>query len=358
MASTDTEVRILIQSDALRRNCEDMLVALGVSAEDATTTVDVFIQAELMGEESHGTRLFLQILGRLKAGGDRAQTKIDVVMDHGAVATWDANRSLGQVVAARAMGRAIEKAKEFGIGFVGVRNSNSYTSAKYYSLLAVQEGLLGITYTNTSRKLMPPEGGHTPILGNNPMSIAAPAGKHPPFVLDMACTKAAMERILQAKERGEDIPADWALDSEGNVTTDPVKAIESGALLPFGGYKAFGLGMAHEVLSSVLFGGLLFCGDTKGFQPYDGAMNTSYSFQAINIELFMPLDEFKDRMDSMIETIKTSKRRPGVDRILVPGERSGGEFPKRLRDGIPLQQRVFGDLARWSEELGVTPLVE
>ena len=120
MASTDTEVRILIQSDALRRNCEDMLVALGVSAEDATTTVDVFIQAELMGEESHGTRLFLQILGRLKAGGDRAQTKIDVVMDHGAVATWDANRSLGQVVAARAMGRAIEKAKEFGIGFVGV----------------------------------------------------------------------------------------------------------------------------------------------------------------------------------------------------------------------------------------------
>ena len=347
---------MVVRAGALRRNCEILLQALGVSEEDAKTAVDVFLQAELMGEESHGIRLFLHVLGRIKAGGDRAATHITVVMDRGAVAMWDANRSLGQVAAAMAMRRAIEKAREFGIGFVGVRNSNSYTSAKYYPLLAVQEGMIGITFTNTSRKLMPPEGGYTPVLGNNPVSIAAPAGRHPPFVIDMACTKAAMERLLQAQERGENIPDDWALDTEGNSTTDPAKAIAAGVLLPFGGYKAFGLATAHEILTSVLFGGILFCGDSKGFLPYDGAMNTSYSFQAINIEWFMPLDEFKTRIDAVIEKIKSSKLRPGIDRILVPGERSANELQKRLESGIPLQQRVFDDLTRWSRVLGVASL--
>jgi LDH2 family malate/lactate/ureidoglycolate dehydrogenase len=346
---------VVLRADSLRQNCETLLQAFGVSEEDAKTTVDVFLQAELMGEESHGIRLFLQVLNRIKAGGDRAVTHITVVMDRGAVAMWDANRSLGQVAAARAMRRAIEKAREFGIGFVGVRNSNSYTSAKYYPLLAAREGMLGITFTNTSRKLMPPEGGCTPVLGNNPISIAAPAAKHSPFVLDMACTQAAMERLLQARERGEKIPDNWALDSEGNPTADPARAIASGVLLPFGGYKAFGLGMANEILTSVLFGGILFCGDSKGFLPYDGAMNTSYSFQAINIEWFMPLDEFKARMDIVIETIKSSKLRPGIDRILVPGERSASELQKRLHHGIPLQRRVFDDLSRWSRDLGLAP---
>ncbi len=224
--------------------------------------------------------------------------------------------------------------------------------------MAVQEGMIGITFTNTSRKMMPPEGGYTPVLGNNPVSIAAPAGKYPPFVLDMACTKVAMERIHQARARQESIPDDWALDSHGNPTSDPAKAIASGVLLPFGGYKAFGLGMAHEILTSVLFGGVLFCGESKGFLPYDGAMNTSYSFQAINVEWFMPLDEFKGRVDAVIEKVKSSKLRRGISGILVPGERSANELKKRLENGIPMQKRVLHDLRRWSKELGIAPLKE
>lgn len=218
-------VRIPVAEADLRATCEALLEALGVVAEDAAQTTDVFLQAELMGEESHGMRLFLHVLGRVKAGGDRAEINITTIMDRGAVAMLDANRSLGQVAAARAMKLAIGKARDYGIGFVGVRNSNSYTSAKYYPLMAVGEGMIGISYTDTSRKLMPPEGGRTPVLGNNPMAIAAPAGEYPPFVLDMACTKVAVERILQARESGEDIPDDWALDTQGHPTTDPEQAL-------------------------------------------------------------------------------------------------------------------------------------
>jgi LDH2 family malate/lactate/ureidoglycolate dehydrogenase len=353
---TSNDDRVWVPERKLRTGCEAILRALGVSEEDAAVTADVFIQAELMGEESHGTRLLLHVLGRLKAGGDNARTNVDVVMDRGAVAVWNANRSLGQVVAARAMRLAIDKARKFGIGFVTVRNSNSYTSAKYYPLLAVEAGMLGITYTNTSRQLMPPPGGRAPVLGNNPTAIAAPAGKFPPFVLDMACTRAAVEKILQARERNEPIPEDWALDAEGNSTVDPEKALASMALLPFGGYKAFGMGIAHEILTSVISGGALFAGDSKGFLPYDGAMHTSHSFQAINIEWFMPLDEFRARMDEVIRAIKSAPLRPGAERIRIPGERSAAELQRRIKEGIPLRQTVVTELQRWAEELGVSPL--
>lgn len=350
---TNNADRLTVSEARLRDMCQRLLVALGVADEDAAVCLDVFLQAELMGEESHGLRLFLHVLGRLRAGGDRADTRVDIVTDRGAMAVLEANRSLGQVVAAQAMRMAMDKAADFGIGFVGVRNSNSYTSAKYYPLLAVERGMIGITYTNTSRKLMPPEGGRTPILGNNPMALSAPAGRHPPFVLDMACTRAAVERIVQAKEQGERIPEGWALDREGHPTTDPAEALASSALLPFGGYKAFGLAVGHEILTSVLFGGALFAGESSGFLPYEGAMNTSYSFMAIDVAAFMPLEVFRDRMDQVIDRIKSSELRPDASPIRVPGERAFAEMSRRRDDGVPVKKLTLDRLTEWCIKLGV-----
>lgn len=332
---------VTIDAELLRRQCEALLTARGVSPEDAAVTADVFVQAELMGEESHGIRLLLQVASRLDAGGDRAETSIAVEMDRGAVALWDAQRSLGQVTAARAMARAVEKAKAHGIGFVTVRHGNSLTSAKYYPLLAAHAGCIGGTFTNTSRKLMPPPGGTTPILGNNPVAWAAPAGRHGAFVLDMACTAAAVERIVKAKERGEPIPEGWALDAEGRPTTDPAAALQSLALLPFGGYKAFGLAMVHEVLTSVLSLGPLFAGDAKGFAPYDRPMNTSFSMLALDITAFQPLASFEARMETMIDTIKSSRLAADGGLILFPGERAQAEARRRRAEGIPLAKATF-----------------
>ena len=242
-----TTQRIRVAVDSLWANCTALLQALGVPRGDADLSTDVFIQADLRGEESHGMRLFLHILGRLKAG------------------------------------------EEF------------------------------------------------------------------PFVLDMACAT-AKEKIFQAKERGERIPPGWALGPDGNTTTDPDVALATGILLPFGGYKAFGLGVAHEVLTSVLTGGPPFNGGWGGFMPYDKPMNVSMYLQAINIEWFVPLAEFKRQMDAVIRTIKASALRPGVDRIYVPGERGFLEEQRRRKEGIPLPTRVFEELRRWAEELKVVPL--
>ena len=222
-----------IAEPALRRFAVAMLCALGVQADDAALVTDVFVQSDLRGEESHGSRLLLQVMYRIVAGRDRPGAEVVVLSERGATALLDANRNLGQVVAARAMRLAMEKARQFGVGLVGVRNGNSYTSAKYYPMLAAKEGMIGITYANSGVKRVTTHGGLRPLTGTNPVAIAAPAMTKPPFVLDMAISP-AMEKVFQAYETGTQVPPGWAIDVDGNETRDAAKVLESRALLPMG----------------------------------------------------------------------------------------------------------------------------
>lgn len=341
-----------IPSEALQQAGCALFEAMGVPPEDAALTTDVFVDADLRGEESHGMRLLLIHLERLKTGVIRPRPKITVLRDKGAVALWDAHHSLGQVVGARAMELAIAKAREFGIGAVSVRANNSITSVKYYPLMAARAGMVGMAYSN-SHAMMPPEGGMTPKIGNNPMSWAAPAATERPFVLDMACAMAAREKVRQAAAEGQPIPLGWALDRTGNPTTDANEAVASGVQLPFGGYKAFGLSMAHEILTSVLSGGDLFTGKGSGHRPYDNFFNASHYFQAIDISFFGDPDEFRNRVDRMIREVRSSAPRPGVAHIYSPGDRGFLEMEKRRKQGVLVHPDVLDGIARWSRELGV-----
>jgi LDH2 family malate/lactate/ureidoglycolate dehydrogenase len=340
-----------------RRFCESLLQANGVSAEDAAIVSDVFIQSDLRGEDSHGMRLLLHVVRRIKAGGDEIDIPPTVVSDRGATAIWDANRGLGQVVAAKAMNLAIAKAKEFGIGVVGVRNANSYTSAKYYPFLATQNNMIGISYANSGVQLVAPHGGASPVVGTNPVAIAAPVRNGDPFVLDMAVS-GAMERVFQAHERGEELPSGWGLDMDGNETREPAKILQSRTLMPWGGYKGFGLGLAHEILTSVLMGGGVFGAGATGFIPYDGPMNVSQYFQAINIEHFVPLDVYFEGMERALGVTKASRLRPGFSEVAVPGERGFREERLRRQNGIPIQKSVVSAFNLLATEAGVAPMAE
>jgi len=347
---------VIVAAEPLEAHATALLRAVGVPADEAATTAAVFTQAELVGEPSHGIRLLLVVLGRIEAGGDRAVADIAVVRDRGAVAVWDARRSLGQVTAVRAMDAAVAKARAHGLGLVAVRDGNSLTSAKFYALRAAEAGCVGLVHTNASRKVMPPPGGRTPVMGNNPVAVAAPAGRYGTFVLDMACTAAAVERIAAARDGGEAIPRGWALDADGRDTTDPAAALESMALLPFGGYKAFGLALVHEMLTSVLAGGAVFAGGSTGFRPLDGPMNTSFTLSAMDIAAFDDPAAFAERMERMIDGLKASEPlAPGTE-ILFPGERALRERARRRAEGVPLAASTASDLAAWARRLGVAPL--
>ena len=287
MSSVVQPGTVLLTSAALREHCEALMRALGVSAHDAQQTVDVFLQAELMGEQSHGLRLFLQVLSRLKAGGDRAATEIEVVMDRGAVALRDARRSLGQVTAARAMERAIEKARSHGIGYVAVRNGNSFTSAKHYPLMAAGVGMIGCAFTNTSRKLMPPPGGVTPVLGNNPVAYGARWSlRHlrTRHGLHGRCGRAHC--ASQGTGRGDSV---WVGARSARQRHE--RSRQGSRVARFASIRriqGFRLGYGARDRHQRAGGGHLFAGGSKGFAPYDQPMNTSFSLLAIDITAFQP----------------------------------------------------------------------
>jgi LDH2 family malate/lactate/ureidoglycolate dehydrogenase len=347
--------RVRVAAEELRRVENSLLEKLGLPEEDAKIAADVFVQSDLRGEESHGARLLLHVLARIEAGGDDPKSNVKVLRDRHAMAVWDAQRGIGQVIAVRAMQEAIKKAQQYGIGIVGVKNANSYTSAKYYSLLAAEAGMIGITYANSGVQLVVAEGGRTPIVGTNPLSIAAPAKSKPHFVLDMAVST-AMEKVFQAHERGDTIPLGWAIDSEGSDTTTPSDVLKSRALLPIAGPKGFGLGLAHEILTCVLLGGQLFGGGATGFIPYTKPMNVSQTFQAINIDWFVPLEEFKSHMDEVLGVVGRSLPRPGVDHVYYPGEHSFAEEQLRKKEGVPFPRKTVDGLNAWCDKTGVQKL--
>jgi LDH2 family malate/lactate/ureidoglycolate dehydrogenase len=345
---------VTVTEERLRAACVPLFEAMGTPRDEAELVVDVHVDSDLRGEESHGVRMLDIHLARIKAGGNLAASRVTVLKDRKAVALLDAHHSLGQVVAARAMEMAIAKAGQYGIGMVGVRNANSYTSAKYYPLMAVNAGMIGKTYTN-SVPMMPPHGGARARVGNNPLAIAAPAGDEYPLILDMACT-IAVEKVRQAGAEDKPIPPEWALGLDGNPTTDAKEALEAYTFLPFGGYKAFGLGVAHEMLTSVLCGGGLFTRPGDGFRPFDDVYNCCQYFEAINIEWFLPVAEFRQRMDAMIRQIKDTPLRSGFDALYLPGERGMREMAVRRRDGIPIHASTLADLRRWAGEVGAEPI--
>jgi LDH2 family malate/lactate/ureidoglycolate dehydrogenase len=339
---------------ALEQAATDVLQALGVPPADARTTAEVFVGADIAGEASHGLRLLVTVCERIEAGGHRAATKIDVERDKGAIAVWAANSSLGQAVAVRAMDAAIDKARRFGVGIVTVHDATSLTSAKHYALRAARAGCVGLVHTNASRKVMPPPGGTTPVVGNNPIAMAAPAGRYGTICLDMAMTAVAIERINMAREAGKPIPPTWALGPDGSPTTDAEIAAEVMTLLPFGGYKAFGLGLMTEVLTSVLAGGEVFAGKATGFRPLDNPMRTSFTLTALDIDAFTSRNAFAARVETMIEALKSSKPATPGGEILFPGERSNRLAQERRRDGVPVARGTIEAFATLCERLGTS----
>lgn len=326
---------------------ERIFRSLGLSHEDARLTADVFIDSELRGEVSHGLRMLGLHFERLKAGGIHPTAQLVQVSDAGATALFDAQNGVGQVAAAKAMDVCIRKAKEFGIAIVGVRNANSFTSTKYYTTMAAAQGKIGMAYTSVKPRVSP-IGAKDGRIGNNPYSIAAPGGAGDDFLLDMACSIAG-EKIAQAREEGRKIPLDWAIGPDGQPTDDPSVAMEKGFFQPFGGHKAFGIAVSHEILTNVLCGGDLFNG-TGGFRPFTVPYNCSQLFIAINIASFLPVDDFKSKVGQVLQRVRGDEQR---GRVFTPGEQSS----QRKQDAeqaayIDVPQSVMADLNRYAKELG------
>jgi LDH2 family malate/lactate/ureidoglycolate dehydrogenase len=224
--------------------------------------------------------------------------------------------------------------------------------AACYVLQAISEDCIGFAFTNSSPG-MPPWGGSKPVLGVNPIAVGVPAGRRPPFVLDMAMSVMARGKIRLAGLQGEPIPEGIALDAKGLPTTDGLKVLDGGVVLPFGGYKGSGLALWMEIIGGV-FTGAAFAGEMGSlYGDFSGPQRIGHVFMAIRPDLFMELEEFKNRMDTMIDRYTSSPKAEGFDEILMPGELEEREEAKRRVTGLPVSPEVAEELRREAAELGV-----
>jgi L-2-hydroxycarboxylate dehydrogenase (NAD+) len=350
----------------LRAFVSDLLHEMGVPAEDAQVTADVLVSADLRGIDSHGVARTRRYVQGLRDGIMLARPDIRVVHQTPVTALLDGGAGLGQVVGVKAMRLAMEKAQQIGAGFVAVRNSNHYGIAGYYSMMALEEGLIGISMTN-SATLVVPTFGRDAVLGTNPLSIAVPAGKERPFVLDMATSVITRGKVEEYERHEEPLLEGWATDSSGVPTADASEVIRNlkgrlgGGILPLGGageqlggHKGYGLALLVDILCGVLPG----AGYAMGVYPMDASgkpvpANIGHFFGALQVDGFRPLEEFQDSMDDIVRVLRSSAKAKGQERIFIHGEKEFETTDERTRLGIPLHPKVVADLQALGEELGV-----
>jgi LDH2 family malate/lactate/ureidoglycolate dehydrogenase len=339
-----------IDPDRLRDFGTEIYVATGMAKCDARLCADTLVQADLWGHQSHGVMRLSWYAARLKAGVCDPKAQPELVVDAGGLAVIDGHDAMGQVLAAKAAREAVRRAKVHGIAAVGIRNSNHFGTALYFTLIAAREGCVAFLSTNAS-PAMAPWGGKKKIIGTNPWSWACPAGSHPPMVLDIANTGVARGKVYLAKQKGQPIPEGWAINADGAPTTAPSEAIE-GIILPMAQHKGYAIALMMDMLSGVLTGSG-FGADVAG--PYQ-AKRRSQAGQlmiALNIEAMQPLAEFNARMEVLIAKIKEVPLAQGFSEVFYPGEIEARNDRENRRRGLLLPDDTLSDLQRIASEYGL-----
>ena len=326
-----------------------VLEAEGVPADDARLVARCLVQAELWGHPSHGMLRLGWYVARIRSGVVDPAAKPETVVDRGALALLDGREGLGHVLTAHAASEAVRRAREHGVGVVGVRNSNHFGMAAHFTRMIAERGCVGVVTTNGS-PAMAPWGGKEKAVGANPWSIAAPAGKHGVTVMDIANVNAARGKIYAARERGATIPEGWALDAEGRPTTDPAAAI-AGVILPMGGHKGYAISFMMDVLSGVLTGGSFATG-VSGPQQAERRSGCGHLVLAIDVAAMADPGDFGRRMEALIAEMKAVPLAEGFDEIFFPGEIEDRSRTRREHEGIELPAKTQEALERLAAETG------
>jgi LDH2 family malate/lactate/ureidoglycolate dehydrogenase len=340
-----------IRAEALLHITEAIFLACTMRAADSALLAESLVHADLRGVHSHGTIRIPDYVHKLHAGGVDPQGTPFVVSRKSAAIVVDGGNSMGQIGGALAMKEAIAAARNHGLALAALRGSNHCGALDWFTLQAAEQGMIGITGSN-ALPTMAPMGGVEKIIGMNPLSIALPAGKEPPLVMDLAFGMTAHGKIRVYHQNGQPIPEGWASTAEGEPTTDAAEAL-GGFILPAGGHKGIALAMMIGALSTLLSGaayGTALGNMVDGPKPgLDGQF-----FLAIDIEAFRPLAAFGADLDAVIAEIHASKPRiPGVP-LLVAGDMERQIEAEYRQNGIRLSAATVDDIISTARKLDVT----
>jgi L-2-hydroxycarboxylate dehydrogenase (NAD+) len=347
----------------LQKFTKEVFNKIGCSKEDTELATDVLLSADLRGIDSHGIARLSGYLRLWEAKRINANPRIKTVHETPSTAVVDGDGGLGLVVAPRAMEIAIQKAKQVGTGWVAVKNSNHFGIAGFHSMMALKHDMIGMAMTNAS-PLVAPTYSIERLLGTNPIAVAIPAGKQPAFVADFATTTAANGKLEILQRKNKDAPLGWIQDKKGNPSTNAHELKEGGALIPLGSdrehgsHKGYCLGSWVDIFSAVLSG----ANYGPWVPPFVSFLappadpvgeGIGHFFGAMRVDAFRPTSEFKTHMDKWIERFRSAKAVDGEERVLIPGDPEREMTAERMKNGIPVNEKVEEDLQQLATRFGL-----
>ncbi|GEA17447.1 MAG: hypothetical protein PWR22_330 [Moorella sp. (in: firmicutes)] len=350
------EGSVRVDAEQLRLFAEEVMMAAGCGEYDAKVVSDLMLDASLRGVDSHGISRLGIYSERIAKGLVDGVTKIRIERETSISALVDGGNGSGGVIALKAMELAMHKAKENGIGVVGVKNSNHCGTLAYYTAKAADEGLIGFAMTNAPTTMVP-WGARKPWFGTNPFSYAFPVAGDDPIVFDMATSIVARGKIILAHKNKKPIPEGWALDPDGQPTTDPAAAL-AGMVLPMSGPKGSGLALMVEFLSGIITGASFGPHVGPLYDNPHGKQDVGHFFLAMRPSLFIDLELYNARIKQAIAEIKALPPASGFDEVMLPGEPERRKKAERLANGIPLSLEVFEELKRIGAHYGVKRVLE
>ena len=339
------EDAVRVQSDPLRATVTTIFEKLNVPEEDARLAADVLVTADLRGVDSHGVSNMLRAyIEGYNRGEINPRPRWEIVRETPATANVDSDTGLGIIVVPKAMEIAIDKARNTGVGMVTISNGRHLGMASYHAMMALKHDMIGTCMTACPPAVLPTFGAE-PMMGTNPIALAAPAKEELPFVFDAATSIVPVNKLRMIQRLGAKLPAGWVADDEGNPIMEPIEAPTNRLLLPLGGtresgsHKGYGLACIVDILSGIL------SGTAYGMVP--GRPNFSHFVGAYSIEAFTEVDRFKELMDDFLRALKSTPPAPGHERVLYAGLAEAEAEQDRLANGIPLHKEVI----EWLQEI-------
>lgn len=341
---------IKVERDAIHEFVKNTFETTGLSNDHATVFANNLIDANLRGKESHGLIRLPDYIRRIQSGGMNTTPDVIIKETSPSVAIVNGDNGPGQVVSTLALEKAIQLATSQGVGLVGIKNSNHFGTVSYYTNQAATNGHIGIGMTHGG-PIVAPYGAMDRYFSTNPISVAAP---HRPFPVnvDISTSATALGNILLAEKNDEAIPPAWALDESGTPTTDPT---DFHALRPMAEHKGYGLAFAIDILCGVLVSGQFGSTVSGLYDDIASPQELAHMFILIDIESFVSIDVFRERIAELVTEIKRLPVREGanINEVYVPGERSHLRKQKRLEDGIPIRETVWTELKELADEFGL-----
>ena len=329
-----------ISFEKLEDECINIFCKIGCSRDVAQKAINALLLAEACGVISHGIRILPAHANKILNGEYCINGNVEKEIETASFARFNCNNQIGMVSATDCMQYAISKASKVGFFTVFANHCNTFSAAFVYALQAAKQGMIGFVMSNSPAQ-MAPYGGKSKLLGTNPLAYAVPAQNNNPILFDMATSVVAKSKINQAKENGEKIPEGWALDADGNPTTDPNEAVK-GLVLPMAGAKGYGLTMMIDLFAGLLSNAQYLDGVGRFYGNSGHSMNVGQCFVAVHPEIVYGKD-FYQKVDEYIDRIHHSEK-TGPQEVCVPGDRKFRQLSFCRRNGFDISEYLWNEI--------------